>query len=203
MTREYTRRTTPAVDMPPSSSTQEAMNPGNDLEQRQEKFVEKRKRVSMAMASRKLETPELPGYYLHWVNGEPDRIAKALRADYTFVQTDELPGYALELGDQTGISGISQTGGNISVIAGGTAQDGQALKLFLMKLPQELRDEDLQQRDDEGKRLIDALYTDPNAHSASGEDNTKRYVSEMDAKRGRAKPKQSQSFNALDAYRKR
>ena len=203
MTRQYTRETVSPVDMPPSSATQEAMTPGNDLEQRQEKFQEKRKRVSMAMAGRKLETPELPGYYLHWVNGEPDRIARALRAEYTFVQSDELPGYTLELGDQTGISGSAQNGGNISVIAGGTAQDGQALRLFLMKLPMELRQEDLQQRDDEGKKLIDALYNDPNAHSASGEDNTKRYVSEMDARRGRAKKPQSQSYNALDTYRKR
>lgn len=205
MTREYTRRTTSPVDMPPSSATQEAMNPANNLAERQESAVQRRKRIPMTMVSRKLQTPELPGFYLHWINGEPDRIAKALNADYTFVQKDELPGYTLELGEQTAISGSAGMANAISVVAGGTGQDNQALRLYLMKLPQELRDEDLQARDDEGQKLIDALRNDPQARVGSGEDNEKRYGQELDMRRGRsvAKKPQSQSFNALEAFRKR
>jgi hypothetical protein len=206
MTRQYNRATTAPVDMPPSSATQEAMNPGNNLEQRQEKFAERRKRVSMATASRKLETPELPGYYLHWVSGEPDRIAKAIRAEYTFVQKDELPGYTLELGDQTGIAGSGDMGNAISVIAGGAANDGQALRLYLMKLPSELRAEDMRVRDEEGQKVIDTLYNNPNAQAGNGQDNERRY-SEFDMKtetRGpRQKKPQSQSYNVLDTFRKR
>jgi len=203
MTRQYTRATSAPVDTPPSAATQEAMNPANSLQDRQETVKTRRKRIPMTTATRKLETPELPGYYLHWVNGEADRIAKALRADYTFVQVGELPGYTLELGDQTGISGSADMGDRISVVAGGTGQDGQAMRLYLMKLPMELREEDLQQRDDEGKKLIDALYKDPNAQAVSGQDNDGRYVSEMDARRGRAKKPQSQSYNVLETFRKR
>ena len=205
MTREYTRRTTAPVDMPPSAATQEAMNPANSLEQRQENHVQRRKRIPMNMVTRKLETPELPGYYLHWINGEPDRIAKALNADYTFVQKDELPGYTLELGEQTAITGGSDMGNAISVVAGGTGQDNQAMRLYLMKLPMEFREEDLKARDDEGQKLIDALRNDPQARVGSGEDNDKRYGQELDMRRSRATAKkpQSQSFNALEAFRKR
>lgn len=206
MTREYIKRTAPSVDMPVTGSTQDATNPANSLEQRQEKFSEKRKRVSMNTARRRLETPELPGYYLHWVSGEPDRIAKAIRAEYTFVQKDELPGYTLELGDQTGITGSADMGSSISVLAGGSANDGQALRLYLMKLPAELREEDMKQRDEEGQQVIDTLYTNPSARAVSGQDNERRY-SEFDMKtetRGHRenKPK-SQSFNAFDNFRKR
>lgn len=203
MTREYTRRTTSPVDMPNAASTQEATNPANSLEQRQEKFSERRKRVSMATASRKLETPELPGYYLHWVSGEPDRIAKAIRAEYTFVQKGELPGYTLELGDKTAITGSDDMGNAISVLAGGAANDGQALRLYLMKLPIELREEDMKQRDEEGQAVIDALYSDPNAQAVRGQDNDKRYLSDMGERAGRAKKPQSQSYNVLDTFRKR
>lgn len=203
MTREYTRRTTSPVEMPVATASIEASNPANGLEERQENTVARRKRIPMTMAVRKLEVPELPGFYCHWVNGEPDRIARAINAGYDFVQKDELPGYSLELGDQTGISGSADMGDKISHIAGGTATDGQALRLYLMKLPNEFRQEDLQARDDEAEKLIQALYTDPNAHGASGQDNDRRYVSEMDARRGRAKKPQSQSYNALEAFRKR
>lgn len=205
MTREYTRRTTTPVDMPPSPETQEAMNPANSLEDRQESTVQRRKRIPMTMVTRKLQTPELPGFYLHWINGEPDRIAKALNADYTFVQKDELPGYTLELGDQTGITGGVDMGNAISTVAGGTGQDNQAMRLYLMKLPMELREEDMAMRDDEGQKLIDALRNDPSARAGSGEDNGSRYGQELDIRRGRsiAKKPQSQSYNALEAFRKR
>lgn len=206
MTRQYNRATTSPVDMPPSSATQEAMNPANSLEQSQEKFSQRRKRVSMSTASRKLETPELPGYYLHWVSGEADRIAKAIRAEYTFVQKEELPGYTLELGDQTGISGSGDMGNAISVLAGGSANDGQALRLYLMKLPMELREEDMKQRDNEGQEVLNTLYSNPSAQAARGQDNDKRY-SEFDMKTEssarRQKKPQSQSYNVLDTFRKR
>lgn len=204
MTRPYNRATTSPVDTPPSAATQEAMNPANSLQERQEGARQRRKRIPMTMATRKLETPELPGFYLHWITGEPDRIAKALNAEYTFVQKVEMPGYTLELGDKTGILGGAEDGDNISVVAGGTSQDGQAMRLYLMKLPMELREEDLQSRDEDGQKLIDALRNDPNARVGSGEDNEKRYGQELDMRRGRATKKpQSQSFNALEAFRKR
>jgi len=203
MTREYTRRVTSPVDMPASSATQEAMNPANSLEQRQETVRQKRKRVPMTMATRKLETPELPGFYLHWINGAPDRVAKALNADYTFVQKDELPGYTLELGEQTGISGSADMGSRISVVAGGVNDDGQASRLYLMKLPMELREEDLRARDEEGQKLIDALRNDPNARVGSGEDNDKRYGQKLDIRQSQGRKPQSQSYNALEQFQKK
>ena len=204
MPRQYTRSTTlldNTVDMPTASATIEATNPANSQEQRDEGFVQRRKRVPMNNPTRKLETPELPGYYLHWVNGEPDRIAKALRAEYDFVQTHELPGYTLELGDQTGISGSGDMGSRISVIAGGSDTNGQALRLYLMKLPIELREEDLDQRDEEGQKVIDALRNDPGAQAVSGQDNSSRYTPKM---RDKSPPKpKSLCYNALDAFQKR
>jgi len=203
MTREYIRRTTSPVEMPVAGATIEATNPANNLAERQENTTARRRRIPMTMATRKLEVPEIPGFYLHWVNGEPDRVARAINAGYDFVQKDELPGYSLELGDKTGIGGDADMGDRISQIAGGTATDGQALRLYLMKLPMEFREEDLKSRDEEAEKVIQALYNDPNAHGVSGQDNDRRYVSEMSAKRGRARQPQSQSYNALEAFRKK
>lgn len=203
MTREYTRRTTSPVEMPVAGATIEATNPANSLAERQQNTTARRRRIPMNMVTRKLETPELPGFYLHWVNGEPDRIARAINAGYDFVKKDEMPGYTLELGDQTGIKGDGDMGDRISHIAGGTATDGQALRLYLMKLPQEFRDEDLRARDEEGQRLIDTLRNDPNARVGSGEDNDHRYGQELDMRRGQSRKPQSQSYNALEQFRKK
>ena len=206
MTRPYTRTPrapgdSPAVEMPETAASIEATNPANSSADKDESFSSRRRRIPMNVPRRKLETQELPGFYLHWINGEPSRIAQAMNAGYDFVQKHEMPGYTLELGDKTGISEDGGMGGGISVLAGGTNEsDGKASRLYLMKLPMELREEDLEESDAKGQQVIDALLNDPNANPARDGDNGSRYLPER--KKVPPKPK-SLSYNALDAFQKR
>lgn len=102
-----------------------------------------RKRIPMSVAVSKLDCPKIPGYHLHWFNGTPDRIARALDGGYEYVDQDEVRLNATGLGSDTVESGNTDLGSRVSIVAGtelGT--DGQAIRLVLMKIKQEWYEED-------------------------------------------------------------
>jgi hypothetical protein len=110
-------------------------NPANPIERKNPG----KERIPMSIPQRHLEIQEIPGYHAHWFLGS--RVARALRAGYTFV-TDEdgvdLNNFDLA-GDATA-NGSSDLGSRYSVPAavGGDSDE----RLYLMKLPQELWEQD-------------------------------------------------------------
>jgi len=103
-----------------------------------ETMQERRERVPMSVPQQKLAVPEIPGFHLHWMRGDPARLQQALRAGYTFVEDDEIDLVNLGVADSELESGNTDLGSRISVLASSSPNElGNAERLYLMKLPEE------------------------------------------------------------------
>lgn len=100
--------------------------------------LESKARIPMSVPQRHLEAPEIPGYHLHWFL--QSRVPRALQAGYTFVDPDETDLPNFDLAGDAQHSGSSDLGSRVSVPAavGGDSDE----RLFLMKLPMELWEQD-------------------------------------------------------------
>jgi hypothetical protein len=102
-----------------------------------------RKRIPMSVPRTKLAVQEIPGYHLHWMLGTPDRLAQAQQAGYTFVEKDEVALNNHSLGSKLTTDGNTDMGSRVSHVAGSeVSSDGQAVRLYLMKIPEEWWQED-------------------------------------------------------------
>lgn len=133
-------------------STQK-VNPANT----RDRSVE-RDRVPMSLPVQKLAVPDIPGYHLHWMLGNPSRIQQAVRAGYEFVESDEIDVVNTGLADSSSRSGNTDLGSRVSLSAGSDlGENGQEQRLYLMKIKQEWFDEDqkaLEGRNEEIARSI-------------------------------------------------
>ena len=118
-----------------------------------------RTRIPMSVPQLKLEVPPIPGFHLHWMRGSPERIAQAQRAGYEFVLDEEVQLNNNVLGSPVEESGNTDLGSRVSMIAGGGAStaDGQPMRLFLMKIPEEWYLEDQKLMEDKSANLAQTL----------------------------------------------
>ena len=101
------------------------------------------KRVPMTAPTRKLEVPEIPGYKQYWFRGEPGRLQRALKAGYEFVKPEEVETFNHDLAGDLNLPGHTDMGDRVSVAAqDGAGEDGQYLRLYLMKIKLEWWSED-------------------------------------------------------------
>jgi hypothetical protein len=128
-------------------------------------------RVSMSLPYRKLEVPAIPGFVCYWFKGTPDRLARAQQAGYTFVERDEIGLAASGVANDAASDGNTDMGSRVSVSAG---DNSEGLRLYLMKIPQELFDEDQRLYDAGQERVLDQLRG--KGLSEPGGDNSNRYV---------------------------
>lgn len=120
-----------------------------------------RSRIPMNVPVRKLEVPEIPGYRLYWFRNEQGRLMRARSAGYEFVQDHEVALNAFGMGSETADSGNQDMGSNVSIVAADRpGADGQLVRLILMKIKQELHNEDV--------RLYEENVTDKIAASLYG-----------------------------------
>jgi hypothetical protein len=130
------------------------LNPANTVE----RVKGDRTRISMSNAELKLAIPEIPGYHLHWMIGTPSRIAQALKAGYTFVEHDEVETVNTDIAGDFTKNGNSDLGSRVSTVAGSdTGEDGKEQRLYLMKLPQEFRDDDERAMLDRSERIASSI----------------------------------------------
>lgn len=155
------------LDLPTAAG---AVNPANVAESR----LPGRDRIPMSLPQQKLATPEIPGFHLHWMRGDPQRIAAALRAGYAFVEQDEVDLNTIGLGEGDNASGHQDLGSRVSFISG-KAEDGGVERLYLMKLPQEYWEQD-QAAAGRRQEGIAATLRGDKGLSAPGEDNSNRYA---------------------------
>lgn len=143
------------------------------------------KRIPLSLPVQKLEVPEIPGYHLHWFRGTSARIQQAQRAGFEFVKPEEVKLNNLALGGDASKSGNSDMGDRVSVVAGDIDDQGQAVRLYLMKQPMEYYLQDkalLQQRNDSIADAMTAAFRDGSAAQGAGlagerqEDVANRYV---------------------------
>lgn len=142
-------------------------NPANELV----KKVSGKDRIPMSIPQRHLETNDIPGYHQHWFLGS--RVARALRAGYTFVtEEDGVDINNFDLAGDATAHGSSDLGSNISVPAavGGDSEE----RLYLMKLPNEFWEQDQAALEARNEQIAATLRggrdNTPNPH-----DTTQRY----------------------------
>lgn len=143
-----------------------------------------RKRIPLSVPQRKLEVPEIPGYYLRWFRGTPQRLAQAERAGFLFVQPEEIQLNNLALGGDATKAGNSDMGDRVSVIEGGEVDgSGQAIRMYLMKQKMEDHLEDqtiVQNRNDSVADALVGAYSSGQVGVGQGgetaEDAAARYV---------------------------
>lgn len=137
-----------------------------------------RRRIPMSVPVQKLECPDIPGYHLHWFNGTPERIQRALDGGYEFVDERETKVNNVGLGSESTRSGNTDMGSRVSVIGGSEiGRDGQPIRLVLMKIKQEWWDEDQQLVEQRSAQTAAALTGGMiGSENDSGGDSNKRYV---------------------------
>lgn len=142
-----------------------------------------RKRIPMSLPVQKLQIPEIPGYHLHWMRGDPQRIQQALNAGYVFVAPEEVSLNAVALGGDANKSGNSDLGDRVSVVSGDLDEQNKPVRLYLMKQLMEhyLADRQLLQATND--RVAEALTTAYRSGTVGGravgeetEDMNTRYV---------------------------
>lgn len=132
--------------------------------------------IPMSIPHTKLSVPDIPGFHLHWMLGTPDRIRQAHQAGYTFVEQDEVfsPNRSLASGDAAG--GNTDMGSRVSVVAGGDEQNGQPVRLVLMKCPEHLWLASQKLIEDQNDRVADALRNGNLGGQPQGADTSNRYI---------------------------
>lgn len=102
-----------------------------------------RRRIPMSVPVQKLEVADIPGYHLHWFNGNVERVQRAFDGGYEFVLPGEVSMASSGLGTTSAASGNTDMGSQVSIVSGQElGKDGQPLRMVLMKIKQEWYDED-------------------------------------------------------------
>jgi hypothetical protein len=131
---------------------------GTAADKQKQASASERKRIPMSVPVQKLEAQEIPGYHLHWFLGTPERLQRALDGGYEFVNQREMKINSVGLGNDSAISGNTDLGSRVSVVAGQeVGQDGQATRLVLMKIKKEWFEEDQLAVEKRNEQVANAL----------------------------------------------
>ena len=122
------------------------------------KSAAERKRVPMSVPVQRLEAPEIPGFHLHWFNGTPERLQRAVDGGYEFVDEREMKINPVSIGGDTTRSGNTDMGSRVSVVSGTEiGKDGQPMRLILMKIRLEWYEEDQKLVEEKNDRVANTL----------------------------------------------
>ena len=113
-------------------------------------------RTPLGVPVRKLEVPDIPGYYLQWFRGT-SRVQQALRAGFEHVLEEEIGlNSTLIAGDPSGRHN-GDLGSIISVASGDEATANGAVRLYLMKQRVEHHLQDMGLREEASDRFAEAM----------------------------------------------
>jgi hypothetical protein len=134
----------------------------------------------MTSAVLRLEVPKKDGFHRHWFRGNPERIARAQKAGYRFVDASEVDINNHDLGGDAKASGSTDLGTRVSVISGDDVDTtGQPGRLYLMECPEHLYQISKRILDDRNEGVAEALRGGKIGAGSGGEtavDQEKRYV---------------------------
>jgi len=138
----------------------------------------------MSVGQRRLETPEIDGYHLHWFRGESGRILRAQQAGYVFVEKDEVSLNDFDIAGDDDSTG-TDLGSRVSVISGDDiGPNGQAGRMYLMKCPQEIYEYAQGLLNDQVDSNVGALRGGTVGEGRDGEnavDSQQRYLKEANS----------------------
>lgn len=133
-------------------------------------------RIPMTGGRLSLQCDQRPGYHRHWMRGTPDRLAQALAAGYTFVESDSANLMDSSLGSSGDHTQGTDLGSRISKAAGsGMGPNGQYLRLYLMEMPEEFHKDDMKFQDDQQRKMRGAMRSGTMS-PGEGLDNSRTYV---------------------------
>lgn len=133
-----------------------------------------RKRIPMNAPVSRLETAEIPGYHLHWFRDDPQRIERAKQAGYEFVMDKEVAPPNVSLGGSSAVSGNMDMGSAVSTVS---VVGKDAVRLVLMKIKQELFEEDQRLLERRSQQVVEALSAGMVGAGQQGAgDTSNRYV---------------------------
>lgn len=129
-----------------------------DVNPAADRTPEVRQRIPLSVPRAKLAVPDIPGYHCHWFIASEARMHAAIQAGYEFVSKEEtvVPNHSLATGDDQATGG-TDLGSRVTIISGSTVENGQAVRLVLMKIRQEWRNEDMKAREAQSDKLVEAL----------------------------------------------
>lgn len=137
-----------------TAKAQAAANPAADMT---EFGVTRENRQSLGSPRANLHVPEMPGWHLHWFRGMA-RAEQAKAAGFVFVKKGEVPVPNHGIGADQEIEEGEDLGSIVTKLAKGEDMEGgQATRMYLMKMPQAWRDDDLKAREKRSDMLIDQL----------------------------------------------
>jgi len=136
--------------------------------------VSARTRIPMSVPQPRLSVPDIPGYFCYWHLGK--NVPRAKQAGYSFVEPEEI---ALAMNGVSSDREGADLGTRVSTPAGTDHFDaqGQPERLYLMKLPQAWRDDDLDAKGKKSEELLGALRV--GTLGGSGGDTSNRYTGEQ------------------------
>ena len=146
------------------------------------KTTVERTRIPMSLPSLKLAVPDIPGYHLHWMRGEPGRIQQALKGGYIHVELDEVDLNAVGVADSQDAHGSTDLGSQVSVIGG---SDG--IRMYLMKIKEEFWETDETARARQQEGIAGKIRGDRGLQGPG--DNSNRYTPEGSPNRNIFQPK--------------
>jgi hypothetical protein len=158
------------------SNAGEILKPNNPANSSPEPKGERAARIPMSVPLRKLEVPEIPGYHTHWI--KESNIPRALQAYYTFVGQDEVPVNQRNPGTDTTVSGNTDLGSQVSIMAG-TDGSGKPERLVLMKLEEQYWQEDRAKIDRRNASVMESVFRGEKIigdESQAGGNLDRRYV---------------------------
>jgi len=135
------------------------------------------KRIPMSAPRRKMETPDLPGFHLHWMLEE--NIPQAFQGGYEFVKTNELDINPMGIGSDTTLSGNVDMGTNICIVGNKVGNSGKPDMQYLMKIKLEWWNEDQKSLEDRNIAMLRQMFRGEQiagSEKTSGTDQNLRYV---------------------------
>ena len=131
-------------------------------------------RIPLSLPTLKLAVPEIPGYVCRWFRGTGGRLQQALAGGYVYVEKGEVQLVHGSPANDYASDGNSDMGTRVSISAGAESDGDQGLRLYLMKIKQELWDED-QQGVDARHEAIAAQLRGDKGFAEAGQDASHRY----------------------------
>lgn len=116
----------------------------------------RRPRRSMSTPHQRLQTPEIPGWHLHWF--KEDNVPLAIEAYYEFVDKDEVNMNQLNVSLDSTSKG-TDLGSRVSLIAD-KAESGSPVRAYLMKVKEEYWLEDQKAIEKKNMEVISAIFGD-------------------------------------------
>lgn len=135
-----------------------------------------RKRIPLSTPQRKLQVPDIEGHHTYWFL--ESNVPAAIQGGYDFVDSQEVSLNAVSVGTPSAVSGNADLGSQVRII-GGTAADGRAESLVLMKIREEWWKEDQRVLEERNASILSAIFKDEKilgSEQVSPEDRGTRYV---------------------------